>query len=196
MSIILECLGSYLFMQFCSCIYTVLYMGVCVCVCVFCVFCVCVCVRVHEYIPVVEETPCRKYWKKCFTILTVLFSTKHSREKKSDEVLLQYRRKRFVSHSERRLFSSHFEAEQFLSPARRLSSVVLCSCVFRELRALVVEMVLATDMSCHFQQVKAMKNFLQLPEGWETFTANIRHVSLLSVTSCLIRVSPEQHVIV
>lgn len=37
---------------------------------------------------------------------------------------------------------------------------------FRELRALVVEMVLATDMSCHFQQVKAMKNFLQQPEGW------------------------------
>lgn len=26
-------------------------------------------------------------------------------------------------------------------------------------------MVLATDMSCHFQQVKAMKNFLQQPEG-------------------------------
>ncbi|CAL8344364.1 unnamed protein product [Merluccius merluccius] len=36
---------------------------------------------------------------------------------------------------------------------------------WRELRALVVEMVLATDMSCHFQQVKTMKNFLQQPEG-------------------------------
>ncbi|XP_068197630.1 dual specificity calcium/calmodulin-dependent 3',5'-cyclic nucleotide phosphodiesterase 1A isoform X3 [Antennarius striatus] len=36
---------------------------------------------------------------------------------------------------------------------------------WRELRALVVEMVLATDMSCHFQQVKAMKNSLQQPEG-------------------------------
>uniref|UniRef100_A0A6Q2ZDU8 Phosphodiesterase n=1 Tax=Esox lucius TaxID=8010 RepID=A0A6Q2ZDU8_ESOLU len=36
---------------------------------------------------------------------------------------------------------------------------------WRELRALVVEMVLATDMSCHFQQVKHMKNFLQQPEG-------------------------------
>uniref|UniRef100_A0A8C9T7D9 Phosphodiesterase n=1 Tax=Scleropages formosus TaxID=113540 RepID=A0A8C9T7D9_SCLFO len=36
---------------------------------------------------------------------------------------------------------------------------------WRELRALVVEMVLATDMSCHFQQVKAMKNLLQQPEG-------------------------------
>ncbi|XP_041045179.1 calcium/calmodulin-dependent 3',5'-cyclic nucleotide phosphodiesterase 1C [Carcharodon carcharias] len=36
---------------------------------------------------------------------------------------------------------------------------------WRELRALVIEMVLATDMSCHFQQVKAMKNALQQPEG-------------------------------
>ncbi|TTC44341.1 Calcium/calmodulin-dependent 3',5'-cyclic nucleotide phosphodiesterase 1C [Bagarius yarrelli] len=36
---------------------------------------------------------------------------------------------------------------------------------WREFRAMVVEMVLATDMSCHFQQVKAMKNFLQQPEG-------------------------------
>uniref|UniRef100_A0AAQ4RXV8 Phosphodiesterase n=1 Tax=Gasterosteus aculeatus aculeatus TaxID=481459 RepID=A0AAQ4RXV8_GASAC len=36
---------------------------------------------------------------------------------------------------------------------------------WRSLRALVVEMVLATDMSCHFQQVKTMKNFLQQPEG-------------------------------
>ncbi|XP_017333906.1 dual specificity calcium/calmodulin-dependent 3',5'-cyclic nucleotide phosphodiesterase 1A isoform X1 [Ictalurus punctatus] len=36
---------------------------------------------------------------------------------------------------------------------------------WREFRTLVVEMVLATDMSCHFQQVKAMKNFLQQPEA-------------------------------
>ncbi|NWI16021.1 PDE1B phosphodiesterase, partial [Crypturellus soui] len=32
---------------------------------------------------------------------------------------------------------------------------------FAELRALVIEMVLATDMSCHFQQVKAIKTALQ-----------------------------------
>ncbi|XP_039570634.1 calcium/calmodulin-dependent 3',5'-cyclic nucleotide phosphodiesterase 1B isoform X2 [Passer montanus] len=32
---------------------------------------------------------------------------------------------------------------------------------FAELRALVIEMVLATDMSCHFQQVKSMKTALQ-----------------------------------
>ncbi|XP_072323472.1 dual specificity calcium/calmodulin-dependent 3',5'-cyclic nucleotide phosphodiesterase 1A isoform X2 [Scyliorhinus torazame] len=38
---------------------------------------------------------------------------------------------------------------------------------WREFRALVIEMVLATDMSCHFQQLKAMKNALQQPEGIE-----------------------------
>uniref|UniRef100_A0ACB8EP25 Calcium/calmodulin-dependent 3',5'-cyclic nucleotide phosphodiesterase 1B n=1 Tax=Sphaerodactylus townsendi TaxID=933632 RepID=A0ACB8EP25_9SAUR len=32
---------------------------------------------------------------------------------------------------------------------------------FMELRSLVIEMVLATDMSCHFQQVKSMKTSLQ-----------------------------------
>ncbi|KAM6908081.1 dual specificity calcium/calmodulin-dependent 3',5'-cyclic nucleotide phosphodiesterase 1A-like [Lycodopsis pacificus] len=36
---------------------------------------------------------------------------------------------------------------------------------WRELRALVVEMVLATDMSCHFQQIKGMKSVLQQPEA-------------------------------
>jgi len=34
----------------------------------------------------------------------------------------------------------------------------------RELRALVIEIVLATDMSFHFQQVKNMKNLLSTPE--------------------------------
>ncbi|CAI5674050.1 unnamed protein product [Oreochromis niloticus] len=36
---------------------------------------------------------------------------------------------------------------------------------WRELRALVVDMVLATDMSCHFQQIKAMKSLLQQSEA-------------------------------
>nr|XP_046214186.1 calcium/calmodulin-dependent 3',5'-cyclic nucleotide phosphodiesterase 1C-like [Oncorhynchus gorbuscha] len=36
---------------------------------------------------------------------------------------------------------------------------------WRELRGLLVQMVLATDMSCHFQQLKHMKNFLQQPDG-------------------------------
>jgi len=43
--------------------------------------------------------------------------------------------------------------------------IVLCDCVYvRELRALVIEIVLATDMSFHFQQVKNMKNLLSMPE--------------------------------
>lgn len=36
---------------------------------------------------------------------------------------------------------------------------------FRELRSLVVEMVLATDMSCHFEQIKVMKGLLQQPDS-------------------------------
>ncbi|TNN24328.1 Calcium/calmodulin-dependent 3',5'-cyclic nucleotide phosphodiesterase 1C [Liparis tanakae] len=31
---------------------------------------------------------------------------------------------------------------------------------WRELRALVIEMVMSTDMSCHFQQIKTMRNTL------------------------------------
>lgn len=40
------------------------------------------------------------------------------------------------------------------------NTVWLC----REFRALVIEMVLATDMSFHFQQLKNMKNLLGMPE--------------------------------
>lgn len=36
---------------------------------------------------------------------------------------------------------------------------------YREFRALVIEMVLATDMSFHFQQLKNMKNLLGMPEN-------------------------------
>ncbi|VDM96596.1 unnamed protein product [Thelazia callipaeda] len=36
---------------------------------------------------------------------------------------------------------------------------------FRELRNMVIEIVLATDMSTHFLQIKTMKNMLSLPEG-------------------------------
>ncbi|XP_030643511.1 calcium/calmodulin-dependent 3',5'-cyclic nucleotide phosphodiesterase 1A [Chanos chanos] len=36
---------------------------------------------------------------------------------------------------------------------------------WRELRALVIEMVMSTDMSCHFQQIKTMRSALQQPEG-------------------------------
>ncbi|XP_057618532.1 dual specificity calcium/calmodulin-dependent 3',5'-cyclic nucleotide phosphodiesterase 1C isoform X1 [Chionomys nivalis] len=38
---------------------------------------------------------------------------------------------------------------------------------WREFRTLVIEMVMATDMSCHFQQIKAMKTALQQPEAIE-----------------------------
>ncbi|XP_073755136.1 dual specificity calcium/calmodulin-dependent 3',5'-cyclic nucleotide phosphodiesterase 1C isoform X2 [Callorhinus ursinus] len=38
---------------------------------------------------------------------------------------------------------------------------------WREFRTLVIEMVMATDMSCHFQQIKAMKTALQQPEAVE-----------------------------
>ncbi|XP_077584280.1 dual specificity calcium/calmodulin-dependent 3',5'-cyclic nucleotide phosphodiesterase 1A [Stigmatopora nigra] len=36
---------------------------------------------------------------------------------------------------------------------------------WRELRALVIEMVMATDMSCHFQQIKSMRNVLAQPHS-------------------------------
>ncbi|CAG0912330.1 unnamed protein product [Notodromas monacha] len=36
---------------------------------------------------------------------------------------------------------------------------------YRELRALVIEMVLATDMSFHFQQVKQMRSTISLPDS-------------------------------
>ncbi|VDM43333.1 unnamed protein product [Toxocara canis] len=36
---------------------------------------------------------------------------------------------------------------------------------YRELRNVVIEIVLATDMSTHFVQIKTMKNMLSLPEG-------------------------------
>uniref|UniRef100_A0AC35TLE0 Phosphodiesterase n=1 Tax=Rhabditophanes sp. KR3021 TaxID=114890 RepID=A0AC35TLE0_9BILA len=36
---------------------------------------------------------------------------------------------------------------------------------FREFRNMVIEIVLATDMSTHFMQLKVMKNMLSLPEG-------------------------------
>ena len=35
---------------------------------------------------------------------------------------------------------------------------------FREFRNIVIDMVLATDMSYHFQQIKNMKNLLSMPE--------------------------------
>lgn len=46
-----------------------------------------------------------------------------------------------------------------------IHSVYACVCsLHRELRALVIEMVLATDMSSHLAQVKEMKTYLQQQE--------------------------------
>uniref|UniRef100_A0A914DMC9 Phosphodiesterase n=1 Tax=Acrobeloides nanus TaxID=290746 RepID=A0A914DMC9_9BILA len=42
---------------------------------------------------------------------------------------------------------------------------------FRELRNSVIEIVLATDMSTHFVQIKTMKNMLTLPEGIDKMKA-------------------------
>lgn len=42
--------------------------------------------------------------------------------------------------------------------------VVVVNC--REFRSLVIELVLATDMSNHFQQIKAMKNLLSVPDKY------------------------------
>uniref|UniRef100_A0A915KHX5 3',5'-cyclic-nucleotide phosphodiesterase n=1 Tax=Romanomermis culicivorax TaxID=13658 RepID=A0A915KHX5_ROMCU len=42
---------------------------------------------------------------------------------------------------------------------------------FREVRNLVIEIVLATDMSTHFAQVKLVKTMLQLPEGVDKIKA-------------------------
>uniref|UniRef100_A0A8C4PX10 Phosphodiesterase n=1 Tax=Eptatretus burgeri TaxID=7764 RepID=A0A8C4PX10_EPTBU len=58
---------------------------------------------------------------------------------------------------------------------------------WREFRALVIEMVLATDMSGHFQQIKSMRNGIQQPEGFDKpkamslmlHTADISHPAKL-----------------
>ncbi|KAE9556306.1 hypothetical protein FO519_000489 [Halicephalobus sp. NKZ332] len=42
---------------------------------------------------------------------------------------------------------------------------------FRDLRNMVIEIVLATDMSTHFVQIKTMKNMLTLPEGIDKMKA-------------------------
>ncbi|KAI6241378.1 Phosphodiesterase [Aphelenchoides fujianensis] len=53
---------------------------------------------------------------------------------------------------------------------------------FRELRNSVIEIVLATDMSTHFVQIKTMKNMLSLPEGIDKASGTRK---ALSLTACL-----------
>ena len=42
--------------------------------------------------------------------------------------------------------------------------MVTFALTYREFRALVIEMVLATDMSAHFQMVKSMKALVTAPD--------------------------------
>lgn len=42
---------------------------------------------------------------------------------------------------------------------------------FRELRNMVIEIVLATDMSTHFLQIKTIKNMISLPDGIDKMKA-------------------------
>lgn len=42
---------------------------------------------------------------------------------------------------------------------------------FRDIRNMIIEIVLATDMSTHFMQIKTMKNMLTLPEGIDKMKA-------------------------
>lgn len=48
-------------------------------------------------------------------------------------------------------------------PWRKEKSLTIFLSAFRELRSLVIDMVLATDMSSHFQQIKTMKSLLTNP---------------------------------
>lgn len=59
----------------------------------------------------------------------------------------------------------------FLDDKRRLMKEEECNILvnltreeYREFRSLVIDMVLSTDMSCHFQQIKAARNLLSAPE--------------------------------
>lgn len=51
----------------------------------------------------------------------------------------------------------------------------------RELRTLVIEMVMSTDMSCHFQQIKTMKNALSQTDKSELKTQPFRNLHTASI---------------
>lgn len=57
----------------------------------------------------------------------------------------------------------------------------------RELRTLVIEMVMSTDMSCHFQQIKTMKNALSQADKSELKTRPFRnpHTTSINMTKPL-----------
>ena len=77
------------------------------------------------------------------------------------------------SSNKRKLFRCVFCSKVLVLCA--LGTVCLVVCLFhalyvwlyvccRDFRSLVIDMVLATDMSYHFQQIKNMKNLISLPE--------------------------------
>jgi len=51
-----------------------------------------------------------------------------------------------------------------LSSKLELLYAIMFYCT-RLVRGLIIDMVLATDMSCHFEQIKIMKNLLSSPEA-------------------------------
>ena len=62
------------------------------------------------------------------------------------------------------VISDDSEGNMNVQAIKQLFRYFIVIYTLRELRTLVVEMVLATDMSCHFQQIKAMKCLLQQPD--------------------------------
>jgi len=48
--------------------------------------------------------------------------------------------------------------------------IAIVNCACSELRSLVIELVLATDMSNHFQQIKTIKNLIAVPEKYKLHT--------------------------
>ena len=62
---------------------------------------------------------------------------------------------------------------------RDLSEFDCCQMIFcfREFRSIVIDIVLATDMSFHFQQIKNMKSHLNSPERYVFHLASCTRVT-------------------
>ncbi|XP_065886892.1 dual specificity calcium/calmodulin-dependent 3',5'-cyclic nucleotide phosphodiesterase 1A-like [Dysidea avara] len=55
---------------------------------------------------------------------------------------------------------------------------------YRLVRGLIIDMVLATDMSCHFEQIKTMKNLLSSPEAYSTLDKTEKSKVLSLILHC------------
>lgn len=139
---------------------------------------------------IVKETHSKKCWKKCFS---GLFSSKHNRERRSDEIM-RNRWKCFISHSERKLLFSHFEVElhYFLQWG---DSVQFCVLVFLESSGHSWSRWF-WPLTCPatFSRSKPWRISSSCPRGEKPLQTNIRHTSLLSVAFFLVCVSPEEDV--